>query len=100
MVLQTLTTSFRIFYVMHIEYWWESQKERDHWEDQDVGGLAISKWILGRQDGIVWIGLICLTIRTSGRLCEYDFEHSGSVKCWDVLEWLHNWWLLKRGSAP
>jgi hypothetical protein len=26
---------------MHIEYWWESQKERDHWKDQDVGGRAI-----------------------------------------------------------
>jgi hypothetical protein len=23
---------------MHIGYWWESQKERAHWEDQDVGG--------------------------------------------------------------
>jgi hypothetical protein len=23
---------------MHIRYWWESQKERDHQEDQDVGG--------------------------------------------------------------
>jgi hypothetical protein len=19
---------------------------------------------------------------------------------WEVLEWLHNWWLLKKGSAP
>jgi hypothetical protein len=33
---------------MHIEYWWESQKKRDHWEDQGVGGLTILKWILER----------------------------------------------------
>jgi hypothetical protein len=31
---------------MHIGYWWESQKERDHWEDQDVGGWIILKWIV------------------------------------------------------
>jgi hypothetical protein len=29
-------------------YWWESQKEKDHWEDQDVGGWTILKWILER----------------------------------------------------
>jgi hypothetical protein len=28
------------------EYWWESQKEIDHWEDQDVGGWTILKWML------------------------------------------------------
>jgi hypothetical protein len=22
------------------------------------------------------------------------------MKCWEVLEWLHNWRLLKNGSAP
>jgi hypothetical protein len=31
---------------MPIGYWWENQKETDHWEDQDVGGWTISKWIL------------------------------------------------------
>jgi hypothetical protein len=25
---------------------WESQKERDHWENEDLGGWSISKWIL------------------------------------------------------
>jgi hypothetical protein len=51
---------------MHIGYWWESQKERDHWEDQDVGGLTILKWILEGDDGMEWIGLIWLRIGTSG----------------------------------
>jgi hypothetical protein len=32
--------------------------------------------------------------------CEHGDEPSGSIKCWEVLEWLHNWWLLKKGSAP
>jgi hypothetical protein len=25
---------------------------------------------------------------------------SGSIKCWKVLEWLYNWRLLNKGSAP
>jgi hypothetical protein len=36
-----------------VGYWWGRQKERDHWEDQDVGGWTILKWILGRQNGMV-----------------------------------------------
>jgi hypothetical protein len=51
---------------MHIGYWWENQKERDHWKDQDVGGGTILKWILERYAGMVWIGLIWLRIGTSG----------------------------------
>jgi hypothetical protein len=31
---------------MHIVYWWDSQKEKDHWEEQDVGGWTILKWVL------------------------------------------------------
>jgi hypothetical protein len=33
---------------IHIGYQWESRKEGDHWEDQDVGGWTILKWILKR----------------------------------------------------
>jgi hypothetical protein len=25
---------------------------------------------------------------------------SGSTKCWEVFEKLHNWWFLKKDSAP
>jgi hypothetical protein len=32
----------------HIGYLWESQKERDHWEDQDVGSWILLRWILDR----------------------------------------------------
>jgi hypothetical protein len=28
---------------MYIGYWWESHKERGHWEDQDVGGDNIKR---------------------------------------------------------
>jgi hypothetical protein len=31
---------------MHIGFWSGSQKERDHYEDLDVGEKIILKWIL------------------------------------------------------
>jgi hypothetical protein len=30
---------------MRIGYRWESLRERDHYEDQDVGGCIILRWI-------------------------------------------------------
>ena len=49
---------------VHIGYWWESQKEGDNFEAQDVGGWTI----LERYDGLVWIGLMWFRIGTSGSL--------------------------------
>jgi hypothetical protein len=34
-------------------FWWESQKERDHLEDQVVDGSMGSEWILERLAGRV-----------------------------------------------
>jgi hypothetical protein len=52
----------------HIDYWWESQRERDHYEDQDVGGWIILGWILERWDGVMWTGLVWPRIGTGGEL--------------------------------
>jgi hypothetical protein len=43
---------------------------------------------------MVWIGLMWLGMGEHGN------EPSGSIKCWEFIEWLHNGQLLKRGSAP
>jgi hypothetical protein len=40
---------------MNIGLWWESQKESDNYEGQDVDGLIILKWILESKMG--WCGL-------------------------------------------
>jgi hypothetical protein len=32
--------------------------------------------------------------------CKHGNELSGSIKRWEVLECLHNWQILKNGSAP
>jgi hypothetical protein len=50
---------------MHIEYLWESQNERDHWEDKDIGGWTILKWILEYRMGWLCIGLMWLRIGTT-----------------------------------
>jgi hypothetical protein len=32
--------------------------------------------------------------------CELGNEPSGSIKCWETKEWLHNLWPLERYSPP
>jgi hypothetical protein len=39
---------------MHIGHWWESQKERDHKEDHDLGGWIILELNLDKME---WYGL-------------------------------------------
>jgi hypothetical protein len=41
---------------MRVGYLWESQKARNHQEDEDVGGSIILKWIL-EWGGMDWIKL-------------------------------------------
>jgi hypothetical protein len=39
---------------------------KNHWEDRDVDGRIILKWILEKWDGEAWTGLIWLRIETGG----------------------------------
>jgi hypothetical protein len=36
-----------------ISYWWEIQRERGHYEDQDLVGGIILGWILERCYGVI-----------------------------------------------
>jgi hypothetical protein len=61
--------SRRMRWAVHVarmgrRYWWKSQKEREHKEDQNVGGSTILKWILEikwddmAQDNDQWRALV------------------------------------------
>jgi hypothetical protein len=53
---------------MRIVYWWESQRGKDHYENQDVDVWIILGWILERWVGVMWTGLVWLRIGTGGEL--------------------------------
>jgi hypothetical protein len=62
-------------------------KEREHWEDRDVGGwIYDGSW----RDGMGRCGLDCSGLGEGPveGSCEHGDTHSGSIKCWEVLEWL------------
>jgi hypothetical protein len=50
------------------KFWWESSKEKDHLEDQGVGGKMGSEWIFGRLAWGVWIGFDWLRTDSTVRM--------------------------------
>jgi hypothetical protein len=51
-------------------------------------------------NGAVWTGLVWLRIGTSGDFLWMRYEPSGSIKCWDIIKWLHDWWPLEKFTVP
>jgi len=45
---------------------WGQLKERDSWEDVDVDGREVCKWVLKKYGGRVWSVLMCFRVRTAG----------------------------------
>jgi hypothetical protein len=41
--------------------------------------------------GVDWIGL-AQNVESS---CEFGDKPSGSIKYWETIKWLHNWWPLE-----
>jgi hypothetical protein len=47
-------------------FWWGGLRERDHWEDRDVDGRIILRWIFRKWEGVVGTGGSWLRIGTGG----------------------------------
>jgi hypothetical protein len=59
-----------------------------------VGNIKIDLSEIG-WDGVGWVDLA--QDRDQWRALVNTVMN---IKCWEILEWLHNWQLLKKGSAP
>jgi hypothetical protein len=66
--------------------WWGSLRERGHWEDQDVYGRIILKWIFRKLKGVVWTGWSCLRIGKVGGHLWVRCGTFGFHKCGEFLD--------------
>jgi hypothetical protein len=65
-------------------------------------GRTRCKWVdnikMDRRD-IGWDGMDWIDLAQDRDQWSALLSPVGSIKCWEVLEWLHNWKLLKMGSS-
>jgi hypothetical protein len=62
------------------------RRPRCRWVDNIKMDLLGIGW-----GGVDWIGLA----QDRESSCECGYEPSGSIKCWQTIKWLHNWWPLE-----
>jgi hypothetical protein len=67
-------------------------------------GRPRRRWIDNIKKGLLEIGLSVVDwiglVQDRYRSCELGNEPSGSIKCWETTEWLHNLWPLEWYSVP
>jgi hypothetical protein len=53
---------------MHTWFWWGSQKQTETTRNPYTVGKIILKWILAKEDVVVWTGFVWLRIGTNSGL--------------------------------
>jgi hypothetical protein len=69
-------------------------RPRRRWVDNIRMDLGEIGW-----NGVDWID-VAQDRDQSKAVVNTVTEPSGSIKCWEIHEWVHNWRLHKNGSAP
>jgi hypothetical protein len=69
-------------------------RSRRRWMDNTKAHLG--ETVFGWR-GMDWADLGLIQVESS---CAGDDKLSGSIECWRTIEWLHNWRLLEKCSAP
>jgi hypothetical protein len=73
-----------------LELKWDKVRPRHRWVDNIRMDLGEVGW-----GDVDWIGLAQDRNRWRESSCEFGIEPSGSIKCWETIQWLHNWWSLE-----
>ena len=71
-------------------FWWARVKERDHMQDLDINGRIALTCILREEDERMWTGFIWLMIVKVVGCFERGNEHSGSIRCEELIDLLRN----------
>jgi hypothetical protein len=61
-------------------------RPRHRWVDNIKMDLLETGWC-----GVDWIGLA----QNMDKWRALGYELSGSIKCWETIKWVHNWWPLE-----
>lgn len=61
-------------------------RPRCRWEDNIEMGLVEIRW--------AWLDLLGSGLGQVKSSCECSNEPLGYIKCWKIIKWQHNWWIL------
>jgi len=75
---------------MRVEFWWENLTKRDHFKDLVILGRVTSKWILKKQDAIMWTGSVLVRLGHVAGYCKHSNKLAVFQNFAEFLEYLLN----------